>query len=1117
MKLFKDGINTSIENLNKNITNPEINKDDWLDSYLNEFKNAYSNVTRELSIYQQVYTSIEKSTETLDSQLKFQTKASKDKYHINLSNISTSSKLDVNKLKQEINSRTVKTEKFYIANKEEKLLIASTTNPYIYSNLIDRNANIELLNANKKEIMDKYNFIVDDMTKKRNIRNNDVISNNNKYMHTYDEASTNIKASIESKLKKIQVDLSQIDSLLNQLKQIYDNESLEVEKRFNEDVRKNNRYAANKKLELKAEYDKDRQTALEFKNDSEAKNLVQRSSAMKEFATEISRLNDKLDMLKYNQVIHTKENTSIFELNIFDIKAKIRKIQEEIINNPSTAKQNKQLIKELNSQKKLENKALKQKIKTINRSYNEKYAAINREKDIHESINNGIINKLSNIEIIDNNTYHNKLHILQKTYEHNINLINDELDLKIKALRSKYDEEKLELMKEYKIKQTNLFKKRQAFVHEINLVEDELKMTQLLEDQVHENNKKQVNNIISKSNIDSLLEIEKNDMMTEFFLDRIKMLEDLEYKKYTYNESKNFNMRDRKTAIVDSNSKKETIDLEHSKIIYSLEIQKVIAKEEFERNIEDILYIEHNANIKATYTFSHFSNKKKELLALYNFTSSAINSLINTTEIYLIKAQLAKSEAYSYQVLRTITSQINLAIKSFITLFNDRVIKIINNQIELETGEKYNQLLEALERSFTQDIFEINEREDNLTKTINNYNNGIRHFYSNISKIETTIRGLTQKMNALKITRSAYNREVAELKNEKKRLLALINKNENQIDNLKQFVQKIPRLKETITQEHEKKRAIIVKRQQDEAAILYKALDDNKALNASIVNTIDSISNIAAQPLENKKYYNVITELKREYYKPSKVLTKFINIIESLDNSYTTRYHKLLSQNNYSYRNQKNTITRRYEKKTLQIDTNIFEENEKYSNKIRECLAETTELINKYKANEDEINDKFHKETKEINQEISRLRKDYYIKTCAIKMSLLENIKNSNKNAKSLNVENNNINKQLVAKYMANKRDIKLNTIKLLNEYSETINLIPSEFKAMVKNLRDEYSEQEKLYNDNYKLKSFEFNKEIKEKNKEALKYSSEIHNKIIKINSNISKQRKALTLRYKG
>ena len=127
-------------------------------------------------------------------------------------------------------------------------------------------------------------------------------------------------------------------------------------------------------------------------------------------------------------------------------------------------------------------------------------------------------------------------------------------------------------------------------------------------------------------------------------------------------------------------------------------------------------------------------------------------------------------------------------------------------------------------------------------------------------------------MNALKITRSAYNREVAELKNEKKRLLALINKNENQIDNLKQFVQKIPRLKETITQEHEKKRAIIVKRQQDEAAILYKALDDNKALNASIVNTIDSISNIAAQPLENKKYYNVITELKREYYKPSKVL-----------------------------------------------------------------------------------------------------------------------------------------------------------------------------------------------------------------------------------------------------
>lgn len=1117
MKLFKDGINNSIENLNKNINNPELNKDNFLDSYLNEFENVCSNIAHELSIYQQLYSAIEKSSSTLNSQAKTQSNNIREKYFVNLANISTTSKLDVNKLKQEINSRINKTEKFYLSNKEEKLLITSTTNPYIYSNLIDRNANIELLNANQKEILDKYNVIVDEMTKKRNIRNKEAIAINNKYMHTYDEASTNVRASIEEKLKRIQVDLNQIDILLNQLKHNYDNSSLEIEKSFNEDVRKYNRLASNQKFDLKAKYDKDRQQATEFKNDSEAKNLVQRSSATKEFATEISRLNDKFDMLKSNQLIHTKENTSIFELNIFDIKSKIRALQEEIINNPSSSQVNKQKIKELNARKKLESRALKKKIKTINKVYNEKYALIDKEKEIHENINNGIINKLANIEIIDNNTYHNKLHLLQQKYEYDVNVVNDELELKIKALRSKYDEDKLELMKEYKIKQTNLFKKRQAFVHEINLVEDELKITQMLEDQVRKNNKKQIDNVISKSNIDSLLEIEKNDMMTEFFLDKISLLKDLEYKKYTFNESKNFNMRDKKTAIVDSNNKKEGIDLEHSKIIYSLEIQKIIAKEEYERNIEDIIYTEHNANVKATYTFSHFSNKKKELFSLYNFISNSISNLINMTEMYLINASIARSDSYTQQTLRTITSQTNLTLKGFISLFNDRVLKIINNQIELETGEKFSQLADALKRSYSEQIYDINEREENFVKTINNYNNGIRHFYSDISKIDTKIKSLNQKINNFSIARSVYNREIGELKNEKKRLLSLINKNENQIDNLKQFIQKIPKLKESITSEYEKKRAIINKRQQDEAAILYKALDDNKSLNATVVNSIDAISNIAAQPLDNKKYYSVISRLKHEYNSPIRILSKFIDIIENLDKNYTTKYQTLLSQNNYSYHYQKNTIIKKYDKKISQIDTNIDEENERYADKIKECTIETNNLINKFISTENEINENFSKDSKEINQEITRIRKDYYTKTCAIKMSLLENIKTSKIKKKNLEKENEYINKQLVSKYMANKESIKQNNIKMLNEYTETINLIPSEFKAMVKNLKNEFIEYEKTYNINQKEKSIEFNKEIKEKNKEAIRYSSEIHNKIIKINANISKQRKALSLKYKG
>ena len=1105
-KLCEKMIN-SLNNLVNKLSDESINNDNSLTPIIDELKTIIQSITKDSIIYSQVKKEIANSKKQLDKLNEDETKKIESRFNRLVKTNIYTSKINSFNIDKKIKEQIENTNNLYKLNKEKQALITSTTNPKIYSDLIDRNASIEIYNNNKNEYLSRYDNIVNKTIVERNKYNNDVISLNNKNMFSYNEASKNVINDMNKKSKIINDKLTKIDNILNDLKNSFEKKNIEIEKNFNKEVLKINRIITNYQNDAKDLYEKNKSIAQNDKANTDIKNAQSRSNIIKEFATSIAKENDNYDKLKYNQLLHTNKNTSICETNIFDINAKIRKINEDVINNKAPSDY-KAKIRLLNKQKKLEVRALKAKLKIINNYYYSRFDFIEKQKYIYEAIKNKQIKKIDHITTIEDNSFHNKLHIYQQEYDYEIDRLNRKYDYEVKRLRSKYDEEKLEVLKEYRIKQINLFKKKQAFTHEANLINDEIEMANTLEEQVTKNNRDLINNDISKSNINSLLEIEKNGMLTDYHISYIDNLINIENEKFQYKETINFLERDKKIDIINVNLKKASIQLDHLKIIYGLEKEKINIKERFQEQSYEIVHSEQFGTMKANHIYANFNNTNKSLLSIYNVLSRYIYSmnnisirLLNTASSYKLSG--TNSERFS-SILRSIIKYINISLISVNNMASDELNKIINQQISLETGAKFNQLFEALDRENNTSLQEINEREENLNKTIQNYNNGIRHFYSQISAIDAKLEN-----------RSSYStHEINELKNERKHLLLMINKNESTIDIFKLQLKKIPKIKNTLEQEYNKKKQRLHKKRQDEAAILFDALNDYKKLFDSI-NTIETGYISIVDPsnfITHAKFMKLVSNYQHKTtIKYNKLFSSYLEILTKLTDNIVERYTKLLKQNNSSYIAQEAIINRHYKKRLQSVEDKIDDENEYYSNKIKDNNNEMSSLLDKYKKDYDDIKDKYEKTIKNIDVNIHALHKDFYTKTSAIRISLINNLEKSAINKELLNEDNNVQNKNIINKYVTHREDLIADNKKTLEEYDVTINHIPLEFKNYINNLKEEFVNYKKQYDTNNKNILNEHNREIKNKNRTALRYSNSIHNKIIKINSSISKKIKAL------
>lgn len=1116
---FKNEILDIINNLNKNLSKISIKDDVFFEDYFKDIEEFSANAENELSLYIQKNNELNLSNDAIDKQTQEQTDAVKERYRRDISELNINTETEIRDLNKKIENEIITTNNLYKSNKDEKLLINSTTNPYIYKHLIDRNSNIEKYDLEKKNIINKYNEIVYEKTKAKNNTNRQTLSNNNRFMYSYNEASNNVIASMNNKLKEYQKKIDHINVLLNELRLDYDRTCLNIEKSFNRDVLTNKVYVKEIKHLLLEQYNEDRRKIAEEKSLNDEKNNQQRSNAVKEFAKQISSLNDRLDSLENNKRVHTFENSYIYDLNIFDYNTKIRNLKIDMMKKPDHRKENNALIKKYNHAKKIEANRLKKKLKTIKMAYAEKFDAIDNEKILYEKIKNSQLDKLIHVLSIEDNAYHNKLHILQLKYDYDISKIDKHSEYEIKKYRCKYDEQKLDVTKDYKIKQTNLFEQKQTLIHEANLVQDEIEMAKKLNEQVIVNNKQKIDNVISKTSIEALLEIEKNDMLTAYNIEEKNIDIEKELKKYIYNEQKEFTERDRKNSIIDVNLEKATLTLEHNKTIFNLEKEKVNAKYEYETKMDEISNTENASIIRANYAAATFSNRKKKLLILYETNAKVITSLTNALHKLMAKFlntrysnnEMLNSYIDSFQKIIQCTF---LALKKLFIIDKATTDEIIQAQINLETGAKYKSLFEALKRSYDEDIKEINDREQSFNKTIKNYNNGIRRFYTNISLLDSNLDIIKKKFYDNKLTKNEFTKQVLDIKNEHKRLQVLIDKNEIQIDVFRTQLERLPREKELVELIYNKKKNKLIKKQQDESSVLYSTLEalDNffNHLNDGL-NT--ALNYIKPNDFTPSSYFKKVSNYLKYVVKVSnKSSDSYLSIIENLESNFTNKYEKLLKQNNISYLTQSRLIGKKYLKQLDSINERIDEENDKFAEKLKDNQDKMKDVLEKYEKLADTQKNNYDNEITLLNNRKTNSYNHYYDTTTAIKQSLLQNVSNTRKNEERLENINKNNNKNLVKKYILHKSELEFETKKKFEDFKETKTLIPIEHRSHTKNLDHDFFEYSKLYNIDEHKSNINLHREIKSRNKEAARYSNEIHNKIIRCNLVLSKSRKALT-----
>lgn len=262
-----------------------------------------------------------------------------------------------------------------IKNKnDEKYIITAKTNPLISTHFRDRNNNI-LINENKiKEINNNYNDFINkllDFKEDKLLKNS---KDNNIFMANYQSANSNINSSYEDKVKNIKKDISEIDNKIEVLKHKFNQNSIAIEKEFNQAIVGLQKDLKDKVTELNIEYDKDKDSISSKRDESNKKNNDDRTFVIKDFIKQIEIINNNADKLNKEMEENLFSSTLPYNLKIFDIETKIRKIKETI-HNSSNKKQNKILkcnIKKLNVEKKL----LEKELKNISISNQKKYVPL---------------------------------------------------------------------------------------------------------------------------------------------------------------------------------------------------------------------------------------------------------------------------------------------------------------------------------------------------------------------------------------------------------------------------------------------------------------------------------------------------------------------------------------------------------------------------------------------------------------------------------------------------------------------------------------------------------------------------------------------------------------------
>ncbi len=1119
---IKKSILKIIKSFTQEIMDNEPNKDSYLDEYFIALNDLYENAQAHLQTFNTIVDGIEESNKIIDASYKNQLEKIEDNIRRDKGYTRSNAIFEINNLENLISNEEVLNEKTIKKNNDEKLLTTSQTNPVISSHFRQRNATIEICNKNEKKITDTYNVLVNKMTKERDQRNLDIARDNNLFMNTYESASNNVIKSFDDKILIFQKDIDSIDDEIERLKSRYNHDCLEIEKRFNTEVIAFQQTAKAKTKILTDTYNNEKQNINNKREDQRNKNQDERSQVFKEFVHQIHSLNDKIDKFDADQKAHLYDSTLIYNLKIFDFDKQIRRINEQIYkeNNRKNIKELNKQIHQIEDNKRKETLALKLKSDVIKRFYKPRLLDYSNRKIIYEDIKNQQLEKLNLITNIEDNAHHNKLAMLQLQYDYDVETINRETEKKIHELRTAYDQEKIKINEIYKISLTKLYIKKQEFINNVNLAQNELELAKRLNKLVNENAKKILENKISRSSTEALLEIEKNDILREYNSQYIKNQIDKEKALYDYNEQNEFLHRDKKNQSVDFATERSRLALTHNKAIYSFQIELEVLKEEYINNLRSTKYSELITTASANNTYTLFTNRKKIILALYNTSKDLILDIIKTLQFISKKTASVRvttqTTPYYIKTLREIYNITNLACCKILDTVQKYVLSLIDDQINFETGSKYQTRYNSLQTEFDTKFELLEDRKKDLQTTIDNYNNTNRIFYNSLGNVQSKLSSFNHRLKRGEITKIYYRRETYGLKTEAKRIHMLITKNDERIEKLQSELNKIPQKLEYIQKEYQLHKLKIQNEQKAESGAFFKGIQDIKDYFDNLKKGFANITNLVSS--EGVDYIKFIKKVEKVsgYYanRSNKLMLQFLNLINDLDTDISSRYDNLINKNQLSYDKQIKIIKRLYQRNTSKLNQSIENENNKYADLMKNHKERLEAEIKRYDDLIADNKNNYNKKVNDLNQTLHRQYEEYLVRSASTRQNILQNIYLHNKIEERLKDENSRDNSQLVKKYIGYKDMlIHSNNEKLLS-FDLSIKNIPYESHMEVLDSEQKlsmYLKEFELGLKEYEVMHIQSRKNIEDETK---RYAANLQNKIGICNQAISKGRKAIASR---
>lgn len=918
-----------------------------------------------------------------------------------------------------------------------------------------------------------------------------------RFKHSYESAiekniydKANIDETALEKIKIIEEEFEQFET--DQLQIIHEKEKEIINKtiKLNETITKiGNEYESRLKYGY-IPYDiKINKFVDEISENDKSYNLIE-EQVLTEFKTHLQENDIEIEELKEKHKVivddYLKELRKLKKSFNTNLQKEINLIDKKIsttTSSPISKKESRKIIKKLVQEKKqlikkqtklkfekikeLQNKYLKYEM-----DYIEKYEILRSKKIECEAIKSSAMKNVNyervyhheriNSEIKQVNIEKESFSTLDH-YEGIKEIYDNRYKVEIENESIKYDINEIEL-KIYLEKFTSKYK--------IDKIEAEKEYNKMLSDADLIYQEESIKNRIDYFNVKTMLEIDKEKIITKY--ETLFANEKIEYERTKlmyYNACSNIqyelykNNNDLVYKLIDEDVKYEQdlaeILKNSKKAILKQEINYLTNENRYNENLLHINLYKNRFLVEKTMLIELFEAYYGITLKISEFESYIHNLVSSNSEIEFNKNK--KEILISLELIRQIKLEV-------LRIYFNKVIQILNTRLNFEKGIKFNKQIENIKKELATLLNELNSKIENTNKKISSYKNTILISLETIKSNKSEIFKLKNKALLTKKRTPEFNELKKQIEHLEENIILLKKQMKANINNVRKLNALKRKQKDEIIQKERMYNYRLEK--------LYRSQSNEEKIYARLINMVKSNLNSLEQKLLKYGQITSVSKYLYENIEKSKELISIINeeIKIQSENYFDISIQKFEQTFSTNYDLQKELYTKNFKRHIKGLKETIDIENKEYQTNVTtitnayNLVIETLKRQAKYKEN------KLLLELKKTNDEYLNNLKNHQHKVSTIENEKRLELLCHEENYQMYQEEFEKKNSLIINKYLAKISEIKSN-------YKAQIHNIESKYKLMIKKINNQHLINISLRKNNESTTSNEYKENIRKTN----------------------------------